>query len=1045
MINRVLINLVLFICIFFTSFSKNEVTTLEALPKREKANLDIEVLKIKTEKITGVIYEGEKKIIFDFKDLKKAAEKMKLIIDSTSYDIFILENLDNTATYMKKNIEKTKLKNISYNLVEKDREKILEVSYDLKPETLYLGIFNNKTRAVEKIYKAEFKKPQVHSIGSLKDFSYDLINYKDIIIDPNHLGDYISEPITIKFKQIANKESELFPVITLGEDDIWEKEKHPGNQPVQNSQKVIAISFNSSSIQGKMIPQLRYKSSSPSTNMGVSKKIYYHNIEENLLDKIAIGAYETHENEFIEVELNFKIDASTIEQMKSYASQIPAGENELIKIPYKPLDTDEQITLAVGSSKGDGYYDIPTENIDDETINLTYPKVYIGKIKDKYEDYFSYNVNALKDHIIDEKEIENFSKNFYIASLGRVSVNRLFGNHGIDLTPTIGLGNEEHWRYEGFINKDKNTTINANFNEIQNIFINIGTNKSIYPYLTEINKKGFLFRKSLGNENQIDNDKRSVTLATYEKKSAEASITAEIKIAIPSNFLKSIRDYAYTKNEDIVEIPYGDSYKISLIPSSANNGNTHIYIPNRNLGKIREILYPKIKFKKKTGNSNTTGNFTSDHKLNNLEIGEKDLIETSDLDREAGFVHFQQVKMSPNDIQIPMIALGEKDYAPKGYLFAGNSTLINRDTYVANYNDTLKTYPYFKNSTGGLLEGTSSIQGGIQKSNDNSNLGIWVYSNSGREEVSGNLSIKIKNEDKKDFLTYIRGINSERVQLNTNEKIAFVQGEWSDNNYKFLKDSPIVKVSYPTLTVVKDIVKNNNIVIDFKNSYNKGEKVDFDFAGNTTNTSVEVNLNSGQFINGLELNDGKLEIFYESSKLISMDMNPLGDTTGSIQNSKLDIDFIYKNNGLVSLSLIKWVGSSHILKIIHTEKSGLTRREYTVNLKTPGSNFELISAEDLDFGTVLKGDNSKTATSKITIKNLSGNTLKLELAKPQVDLKNGNSIIKAGNFSISDEIIENSGENSYFILEGQLIETQNSILEGEHKEQIHLNVYLNSY
>ncbi|WP_297432431.1 hypothetical protein, partial [uncultured Cetobacterium sp.] len=409
-INKFLINFSFFICIFLTSFSKNEVTTIEALPQREKANLDIEVLKIKTEKITGVIYENEKKIIFDFKDLKKATEKKRIVTDSNNYEIFILENLDNAATYMKKNEkfkmnrvfeqgvklrngEKIKLKNISYGLIEQNREKVLEVSYDLKPETFYLGVINNKTGLVEKIYRAEFTQQATQlSTGSINDFNYTTSNNGAIIIEPNWTGDYTSTPMTIRFEQKSNPNSNLFPVITLGNETIWKKENHNGGLPVEGSEKDIEVAFNKSSITGKMKPQLKYKNSNPNGNIGQSKKIYYHNLLESSSNKIAIGAYETLKNEFVETELTIKIDASTIEEMKSYATTVNADKNGLVEIPYKNLTSYNQISLVLGSSEGNGYYDIPSKSLSSNRFNISYPKIYIRKIADEYTKFFSYNI-----------------------------------------------------------------------------------------------------------------------------------------------------------------------------------------------------------------------------------------------------------------------------------------------------------------------------------------------------------------------------------------------------------------------------------------------------------------------------------------------------------------------------------------------------------------------------------------------------------------------------------------------------------------------------
>lgn len=1057
-INRFLINFSFFICIFLTSFSKNEITTIEALPQREKANLDIEVLKIKTEKITGVIYENEKKIIFDFKDLKKAAEKKKIITDSNNYEIFILENLDNAATYMKKNEkfkmnkifeqgvklrngEKIKLKNISYSLIEQNREKVLEVSYDLKPETFYLGVINNKTGMIEKIYKAEFVQEKITAeyIGSISDFSYYISNSDDIIIEYNHLGDYTSTPMIIRFEQKYNSNSNLFPIIALGNENLWKKENHNGGLPVESSIENIQVEFNESSIIGKMTPQLKYKNSNPSGNLGQSKNIYFHNISGYSSEKIAIGAYETSKNEFIEAELSIQISSETIALMKQYAFNSENTGNELIEIPYKGLTNSNQLSLVLGSSNGNGYYNIPDKNLNTYKLNLPYPKIYVRRKIDDFSKHFDYDINGLKDHIIDENDITdengnfNYSQSNYFVSLGTVSVNRKDMGNPLGV-PAIGLGAKDEWA-SGKSSIDYISNIQFKFSDIP-----------IYPYFvskTEAPNNMKLLVKQITQIITGETAQKAVHLALITPGNSpirSPNVTGQIKIAITKDLLKEIKIYADEKIEDIVEIPYLNDYKISLIPSS-KDGNQSAKIPDETLGVVRSILYPKIKYKKKTKNENNIGKFIYDYKLNDLEIDERDLINNSDLNREMGFVHFYQKEKNSNDNLIPMVALGIKEEAPTGYLFKENTTSVYRNPYIAHYNENLKTYPYFKNLKGGVLDSRSNVFTGIQKDNENSNLGFWTYSADNKEEIFGDLIIKIKNENKKDFLAYARSIESERIETITKENIGFIEGIYL-NEYDFSDSSRVIEISYPKLTIVKDIIENNDIEIEFKNNYIKGEEVKFDFAGNTTNPNIKVNLNSGQFMNGLELNDGKLEIAYDNNQLISMDMNSSGETKATIQESNLKMNISYNNDGLVSLSLNEWNGNSHILTITHKEKSDLIRRQYTVKLKTPGPTFEVISAQDLDFGTVLKGDNSKTATSKIIIKNLSSNPLTLKTSKPEVELTNGDSKITAGNFLVSDEIKDSNNGESHFILQSQLINTSTSTLEGEHNGQFYLNIEL---
>ncbi|MGL4652838.1 hypothetical protein [Cetobacterium sp.] len=1026
----------------------NEVTTIQALPQREKATLDIEVLKVKTETINGIIYEDEKKVIFDFKDLKKSAEKKRILTDSRDYEIFILENLDNAATYMKnkekfkmnkvfeqgiklRNGEKIKLKNITYGLVDKDREKVLEVVYNVKPDPFYLGVLNNKTGMIEKIYKTEFiQNPTKLSSGSISDFSYSISNSSDIIIEYNYLGEYISNPMTIRFEQNSNSSSNLFPVIALGNESVWKKENHNGGLPVEGSMESIEVGINNALITGKIKPQLKYKTSNPSGNIGQSKKIYYHNILGDNSNKIAIGAYETSGNEFVEVELTLKIDEETIGLMKQYAFNSDNNGEELVEIPYENLN---QISFVVGSSEGNGYYDLPAKDIASNSFKISYPKIYVRRKIDDFSSNFDYNISGLKDHIIEESNIGESGN--YIASLGTLYVYRKLEGKVVGV-PAMGIGSQEEWSGSG-----------GEINSIQGVRFNFNSTP-IKPYLIPkmtAPSSMRLLTKSIKETIPEESSSKIANIALVSNgNSAERSpnVIAELKIAIPNSLLKDIKAYADLQNEDIVEIPYFGDYKVTLIPSSKIN-NHSAKIPDTELGVTREILYPKILYKKNSGNQTDKDSFTYDYKLNSFEIGEDELIETNDLDKSSGFLHFKQTERENSDNKIPMIALGKNaSISEGGYLFNQNSSSIARDIYIAKYNG-MNTYPYLKDLKGGALDSRSETYRGTQQSSENSNLGFWIYSQDTREEVYGTLALKIKKEDKLNFLNYARTINSKEVELKTAENVAFVHGVYS-NGYDFSDSSKVTEVAYPPLTIFKDVIVNSNIEIDFNSSYTKGEKVSFDLAGNPSNSSVTVNLNSGQFMNGLKLNDGTLEIFIGDKKITSKNLSSLNETIAEIQESNLNISLIYKPDGLASMVLNNWIGNSHTLKIVHREKSGLIRREYMVILKTPAPTFEVISKDDLDFGTVLKGDNTRIAQSKIVIKNLSGSEVSLTPITNNgiVELKNGSSVVKVGNFSVTNEVKDITNENSYFILEGQLVETDKSTLEGEHTGQFYLNINL---
>ncbi|MGL5570120.1 hypothetical protein [Cetobacterium sp.] len=388
-----MINFSFFICIFLTSFSKNELTTIEALPQREKVNLDIEVLKIKTEKITGVIYENENKIIFDFKDLKKAAEKKKITTDSNNYELFILENLDNAATYMKKNEkfkmnrifeqgaklrngEKIKLKNISYSLIEQNREKVLEVSYDLKPETFYLGVINNKTGLVEKIYKAEF-------IENIKSDNYHIYNnrlIKEIIIDDRTSTEtdlvVLLGTITYSFTNHSGSLKAL-SAIGIGTEKEWEYSvkdwTHVTTKPVDIINIPLVIS-------GSIHPYFS-NPNSESNNLLVKKT--FTNSTNKYITLAAFGQ--------IAAQLKICIPKEVVQNIKDYASRPEHNDKDFVEILYNGTHSISLIPSSEGPGQSEKNISIPNKFFGN-VITIPYPQI---KFKKKITPTFEIEASEL--------------------------------------------------------------------------------------------------------------------------------------------------------------------------------------------------------------------------------------------------------------------------------------------------------------------------------------------------------------------------------------------------------------------------------------------------------------------------------------------------------------------------------------------------------------------------------------------------------------------------------------------------------------------------
>ncbi|MBC2853647.1 hypothetical protein [Cetobacterium sp. 2G large] len=142
---------------------EKEIKTIQTLPRKPQANLDIEVTKVKSQEITGQIDEKSKVITVDFSELLNS-RKNKMNIDKSQYEIYPIENLENLQ-YPKSKFMRSNLNQNKFQVTKSDTS--ININYEEKPEKLYLAVFNQNTSNVEKVFKLNLEKyilPRV-SIG----------------------------------------------------------------------------------------------------------------------------------------------------------------------------------------------------------------------------------------------------------------------------------------------------------------------------------------------------------------------------------------------------------------------------------------------------------------------------------------------------------------------------------------------------------------------------------------------------------------------------------------------------------------------------------------------------------------------------------------------------------------------------------------------------------------------------------------------------------------------------------------------------------------
>ena len=150
---------VIFIIFFITSISahfspEKEIKTIQTLPRKPQATLDIEVTKVKSQEITGEIDEKNKVITVDFNEILNS-RKNKINIDRSQYEVYPIEDLG-ILQFAKNKSLFNKITQNKFQVTKTDTS--ININYENKPEKLYLGVFNKNTSDVEKVFKLNLEK-----------------------------------------------------------------------------------------------------------------------------------------------------------------------------------------------------------------------------------------------------------------------------------------------------------------------------------------------------------------------------------------------------------------------------------------------------------------------------------------------------------------------------------------------------------------------------------------------------------------------------------------------------------------------------------------------------------------------------------------------------------------------------------------------------------------------------------------------------------------------------------------------------------------------
>lgn len=194
---------IIFSLILTLSLSGGEV--IETLPTRERAEMNIEVTKVFSEKLDALLDESNKEITLNFKEVP---------VDESQFEVFLIENLNSLPSYSvskggRKALEvikngaklragsKITTGKLSYFLDRARGERALKIQYEEKPEKLYLGVLNKSTNTVAKVFSINYDTPTTYA-GAITHFYNGLAKETEMKFEDN--GNFIDStrfyPIT---------------------------------------------------------------------------------------------------------------------------------------------------------------------------------------------------------------------------------------------------------------------------------------------------------------------------------------------------------------------------------------------------------------------------------------------------------------------------------------------------------------------------------------------------------------------------------------------------------------------------------------------------------------------------------------------------------------------------------------------------------------------------------------------------------------------------------------------------------------------------------
>lgn len=886
---------IIFSLILTLSLSGGEV--IETLPTRERAEMNIEVTKVFSEKLDALLDESNKEITLNFKEVP---------VDESQFEVFLIENLNSLPSYSvskggRKALEvikngaklragsKITTGRLSYFLDRARGERALKIQYEEKPEKLYLGVLNKSTNTVAKVFSINYDTPTTYG-GTIEHFYNGLANETEMKFEDN--GNFVD---STKFYPITHSSS-----IDIAMDNYngtsfrlsailggHSLNSNGGNTIKEGSvTSFIQPKVKVDSLEGELPIKLNLLSITPSSGI----QVFNHQMHPNDSSSIIALRGTTLS---LKVKFQPSIDLDIIKKARTVNKK---------EVPLVWSTTTGQINqIALPKADWNNNGSIPHSN-NNRTEIAPYPNLKIVKSQTTHSGTIEFSSRT-------ESTIKNISDSNFLKGL------KYKGYVGIFNT-TADINSLVYSSVSG-----EGVSDGGDSNELQ--FTKTNTSGNSITFKINYNKGEPTYE--LVSYTQVDYTKDSLEDRTFDfvikyfEESGLVRKTDSVKIIIP------IMKHTITKNISNKVIFYDDGDNIRDILSLDAEGNYVFAGGNasyiiENVPNSYPSYFPVISLYDK--------DYSTKFSLENLGDETKSISST---DRYK--IEFNGEK----EIGVNLY-FGQASYenVKKTY----NSHKLHPFEITQKINNQLKILRAFM--LGGYIR-TESV--GLETS---SKAGPGSYPALLRFRIPKN--IFIENRSTKSLNTTTLPYTS-----STDRNLRFVFSKKDkDSAYIYPTRNTIETASIPSIEIVKNqITRDMTMTID--RNYDE-EFIDFNAFGSTSKSGIT--LSSGFNIKGLPF---KSDIIIKNKgitsdiihRVVGEDIDGGGNTTQNIKfevigetGKKAKIELKYGINGLPSLAVRDWTGSDTFkLQILHNEYSGLNRRIYNLDIITPDTN-RLVLTED---------------------------------------------------------------------------------------------------